>query len=74
MGIIPITLNEQKSTIVILIVTLNKKINQILRNKSALKLVNWTLGAEEEHTIFRLLKKYLGKRSIYSHTPLCLFS
>lgn len=40
-----------------------QKISQILRHKSALKLVNWTLGAEEEHTIFRLLlKKNLGKK------------
>lgn len=72
MGIIPITLNE-KSTIVLLM--LNKKISQVLRNKSAPKLVEWALGAEEEHIISRLLlKKYLGKRGMSSQTPLCLFS
>lgn len=45
--------------------------SQILRNKSSPKLVNWALGAKEEHIIFRLLlKKYLGKRGIYSHNTI----
>lgn len=46
-----------------------------LRNRNTPTLIGWVLGADEEHTIFRLSKKVF-RRKVYllSHMPLHLFS
>lgn len=72
MEITPITLNEQKSKIVIPIVTLKQKISQIKKQNCSQTSKVGTGDRGPSH--FRLIKKYLGNRCIYSHMPLHLFS